>query len=138
MLDIKFYPPIDNIDNSVEIIEIPDSLYEYLIKSGFAKIGKSKKLIVLEEGEKIKTSAVTLNNSTRNKFKDLFQKLVLEECDGMCSKLNNLSSAKEDLEAFNKLKALNSLYKLTKNKEYYYLDRGDVLEKKQKIQITSK
>jgi hypothetical protein len=123
MLDIKFYPKVDDI-KSPEIIDISESCYEYLIESGFAKIGKSEELITSEEGEKIEIFAITLDDETRNEFRNLFQSLVLKECDNVCSKLDNLLSTEGYLEILNKLKTLNSLYKTTGDNSYYYLDRG--------------
>ena len=124
MLDIKFYPKVDDL-NSSEIIEVSESCYEYLLESGFAKIGKSEKSTTSEEGEKIEIFAVTLDCKNRNEFRDLFQSLVLKECDNVCHKLDSFSSIEECLESFNKLKTLNSLYKTTEDNRYYYLDRGD-------------
>ena len=122
MLDIKFYPKVDDI-TSVEIIDISDSCYEYLLKSGFAKIGKSKKSTTVEEGEEIEILAITLDDKTRNEFLNLFQSLVLKECDDVCSKLDSLLPNETHIEIFNKLKTLNSLYKTTGDKKYDYLDR---------------
>lgn len=124
MLNIKFYSKIDDT-NSVEIIDISEPCYKYLLESGFAKIGKSEKSTTSEEGEKIEIFAVTLDFKTRNEFRDLFQSLVLKECDNVCHKLDNFSSTEECLEILNKLKTLNSLYKTTEDNRYYYLDRGD-------------
>jgi hypothetical protein len=125
MLDITFYSQSDDIDNLVEVIDVGTPCYEYLIKSGFAKIGRSKKLIISEDGEKTNILAVPLNDKTRNKFRDFFRVLIAEECNNMFKKLGDSPSIKEYPEAFYMLKTLSSLYRAVGDERYHYLDRGD-------------
>lgn len=127
MLDIKFYQAASDINSSAEIIDITESLYEFLIESGFSQIGKSQKSTVLEDGEEIDIYAVHLSCKTRNKFHGFFQRLVLEEAKKICNSKKDASLAIEEI--LGKLKTLNSLYEAIENKGYYYLDRGDEKEK---------
>lgn len=120
MLDIKFY---SKADNTIEIIDVGDSCYECLIKSGFAKIGISKKTTVSEDTEKIEVSAIALDIETRKEFVDFFRDLIVQECNTMFGKLPTSPSIKEYEQALYTLKTLNSLYKTVGDERYYYLNR---------------
>lgn len=120
MLDISFYSQTKEL---VEVIEISEKFYEWLIKSGFSRIGKSREMNMIVDGEAVKTFVVLLGIKNRKKFGYFTRDAIVKECDNMLDKLGNSPSKQEYIEASSQLRTLCVFRKLIENKQYQYLSR---------------
>lgn len=120
MLDIIFYskngqPP--------EYIEVSESIYEWLAKSNFSKIGKSVERKIKIEGEEEKLPLVQLGKSNRKKLREFFLETISQESDTVLNKLGDSPSKKEYQDATYRLRKLQELRKCIENEAYQYLQR---------------
>lgn len=120
MLDISFY---SQSKEAVETVEFSEDLYTWLTQSEFSKIGKSEEKEMKGDGESVQVSVVLLEGDNRRKFSDFFRDVIVQESDGMLSKLGSSPSKQESLDAFSRLRTLQDLRKFVEDEKFKYLSR---------------
>ena len=120
MLDISFYTKNGQPPYSVEVAE---NFYEWLAKSDFSKIGKSKPKTIQIDGEKDRLPLVQLGKDTRRKLRTFLLEAISQESDAMLTQLGDSPSKKEYQDASYRLSKLQELRKCVENEEYQYLQR---------------
>ncbi|MCL1475847.1 hypothetical protein [Argonema antarcticum] len=120
MLDISFYT---NNGQPPYTVEIAEAFYEWLAKSEFSKIGKTRKTKIKIEGEEENLELVKLGKDNRKKLRNFLLEAISEESDSVLSQLGDSPSKPEHQAATYRLKKLQELRKCLENAKYQYLQR---------------
>jgi len=121
MLDISFYT---TNGQSPEAVEVTEDIYEWLIKSDFSKIGKSRTRKIKIEGEEEKLDLVQLSKGNRKKLKLFFSEAIVRESITARDQLGDSPSTKEYQAGNYRLWKLQDLLKCVENEKYQYLQRN--------------
>lgn len=121
MLDICFYTT--NGAES-ETVDVGETLYEWLAKSAFSKIGGASidTEIYLDE-ENVILPLVELNQEIRQQFKKMFSEAIISESDAVITKLGDSPSKEEYQSGTYRLRKMLELLKCVENENYQYLQR---------------
>lgn len=121
MLDISFYTANGSESKTVDVGE---TLYEWLAKSDFSKIGGESidTKIYLDE-ENVILPLVELNQEIRQQFKKIFSEAIISESDVVLTKLGDSPSKEEYQSGTYRLKKMLELLKCVENENYKYLQR---------------
>lgn len=120
MLDIIFYTTNGQPPYTVEVEE---DLYEWLAKSQFSKIGKSRKTKINLEGEEESLDLVKLSKDNRKKLRNFLLEAISEESDSVLSQLGDSPSKQEYESVTYRLRKLQDMRKCVENGKYVYLQR---------------
>jgi hypothetical protein len=120
MLDLIFYPQTGQIPVYVEVSE---SLYEWLARSEFAKVGKSHLRSISLDGEELQLSVVDLEQDIRQGLAQFLRDQIIEESDRVLGKLNELESKSEVQDMTYRLRKFQELRKCVENPAYQYFQR---------------
>lgn len=82
-MDISFY----QMNGSSETVEVSENFYEWLAKSSFSKIDKSKEIEIIIEGDKVKLPLVQLNLENRNRYIHFLLEEIAEESNNLIIKI---------------------------------------------------
>jgi hypothetical protein len=121
MLDISFY--ITNGSES-ETVDVSETLYEWLARSDFSKIGgESIDTEIYIDEENVILPLVTLNQDIRQQFKKFFSEAIISESDAVLTKLGDSPSKEEYQAGTYRLRKMLELLKCVENENYQYLQR---------------
>jgi len=121
MLDLTLY---SQDKEEAEVVEVSAEFYEWLAKSEFSKIGKSRKKEMKSDGEPVKVSVIELGVINRRKLSKFLRDAIVQEDDEMLNRLGNSPSTQEFQDATAKLIMLQNLRKSIENEHYKYLQRA--------------
>jgi hypothetical protein len=119
MLDLIFYPQTGQIPVYVEVSE---SLYEWLARSEFAKVGQSHLRSISLDGEELQLAVVDLEQDIRQVLAQFLRDQIIEESDRVLGKLNELKS-KSVQDMTYRLRKFQELRKCVENPAYQYFQR---------------
>ncbi len=121
MLDISFYT---TNGSESETVDVGETLYEWLAKSAFSKIGGASidTEIYLDE-ENVILPIVELNQEIRQQFKKMFSEAIISESDVVLTKLGDSPSKEEYQSGTYRLRKMLELLKCVENENYQYLQR---------------
>lgn len=121
MLDISFYT---TNGSESETVDVGETLYEWLAKSDFSKIGGASidTEIHLDE-ENVILPLVELNQEIRQQFKKIFSEAIISESDVVLTKLGDSPSKEEYQSGTYRLRKMLELLKCVENENYKYLQR---------------
>jgi hypothetical protein len=121
MLDISFYT---TNGSESETVDVEETLYEWLAKSEFSKIGGASidTEIYLDE-ENVILPLVELNQEIRQQFKKIFSEAIINESDAVLTKLGDSPSKEEYQAGTYRLRKMLELLKCVENENYQYLQR---------------
>jgi hypothetical protein len=121
MLDISFYT---TNGSESETVDVGETLYEWLAKSDFSKIGGESidTKIYLDE-ENVILPLVELNQEIRQQFKKIFSEAIITESDVVLTKLGDSPSKEEYQTGTYRLRKMLELLKCVENENYQYLQR---------------
>lgn len=121
MLDISFYTT-NGLES--ETVDVGETLYEWLAKSAFSKIGGASidTEIHLDE-ENVTLPLVELNQEIRQQFQKMFSEAIISESDVVLTKLGDSPSKEEYQSGTYRLRKMLELLKCVKNENYQYLQR---------------
>ena len=121
MLDISFYT---TNGSESETVDVGETLYEWLAKSQFSKIGGASidTEIYLDE-ENVILPLVELNQEIRHQFKKIFSQEIISESDVVLTKLGDSPSKEEYQSGTYRLRKMLELLKCVQNENYQYLQR---------------
>ncbi|MEG4799104.1 hypothetical protein QUB63_02100 [Microcoleus sp. ARI1-B5] len=121
MLDISFYT---TNGSQSETVDVGETLYEWLAKSDFSKIGGAsiETEIYLDE-ENVILPLVELNQDIREQFKKIFSEAIISESDAVLTKLGDSPSKEEYQAGTYRLRKMLELLKCVENENYQYLQR---------------
>jgi hypothetical protein len=128
MLDFVFYPQVGQVPVYVEVSE---SLYEWLARSEFARVGQSKIRSLSLDGEPLELSVVDLERETRQELATFLRNQIIEESDRVLGELEEVRwpsvglgpSKSEVQEMTYRLRKFQELRKCVENPTYEYLQR---------------
>jgi hypothetical protein len=121
MLDFVFYPQVGQ--NPI-YVEVSESLYEWLARSEFAKVGQSHLQSLRLDGEELELPVVDLANETRHGLAHFLRDQIIEESDRVLAVLDQLSSKSEVQAMTYRLRKFQELRKCVENPVYRYLQRA--------------
>ncbi|MDF0553062.1 hypothetical protein [Kamptonema sp. UHCC 0994] len=120
MFDISFYAVNGEPSDSVRITE---SIYEWLAKSQFAKIGISRDTQLHLDGEDVVLPVVELNQDIRQKLRDFFRDAIISQSETVLTKLGDYPSKQDYQQETYYMRKLLELLKCVENENYHYLQR---------------
>jgi hypothetical protein len=120
MLDFIFYP---QVGQAPAYVEVSESLYEWLARSEFAKVGQSHLRSLLLDGEELALPVVDLGGETRQELAHFLRDQIIEESDRVIGLLDELPSKAEIQEMTYRLRKFQELRKCVENPAYTYLQR---------------
>lgn len=121
MLDISFYT---TNGSESETVDVGETLYEWLAKSAFSKIGgPSIDTEIRLDEENVILPLVELNQEIRQQFKKIFSEAIISESDVVLTKLGDSPSKEEYQSGTYRLKKMLELLKCVENENYQYLQR---------------
>ncbi len=120
MLDFVFYPQVGQVPVYVEVSE---SLYEWLARSDFARMGQSEIRALSLDGESLELAVVDLKRETRQGLASFLRDQIIEESDRVLGELDEVRSKAEVQEMTYRLRKFQELRKCVENPIYSYLQR---------------
>lgn len=121
MLDIIFYT--EQAEQLPTYVELSESLYEWLAKSPFSKIGSSRPVQLNVEGEVLEIPVVTLGQSIRQQLSQCFRDQIVAETEVVLEDLETVE-LKEDYRSLTyRLRKFQELRKCVENPNLSYLQR---------------
>jgi hypothetical protein len=121
MLDISFY---STNGSESETVDVSETLYEWLAKSDFSKIGgESIDIKIHLDEEDVILPLVELNQDIRQQFKKFFSEAIISESDAVLTKLGDSPSKEEYQAGTYRLRKMLELFKCVENENYQYLQR---------------
>lgn len=120
MLSFHFYSADGQVDHTIRVSE---QFYDWLARSPFSQVGRSRLTALCLEGEWVDLPLVSLGNPTRSLFTTLFNELIVSETAELLRFLDEGAGALGWLECQERLKRLLELLSCVKNSEYAYLQR---------------
>lgn len=124
MLDVSFYsmsgkPPMT--------IDVSENLYEWLIHTDFAEIGVARPHTIRLDNEEVELNVVELDKGcipNRQRFREFFVEVIVQETDDMLKNLGDAPSQEEYQEATYKLKILQQFRRCLEDHSYQLLQRA--------------
>lgn len=121
MLDIIFYT--EKAEQLPTYVELSESLYEWLAKSPFSRIGRSTPVQLTVEGEILEIPVVELGQTIREQLSQFFRDQIVAETDVVLDDLEKVE-VKEDYRSLTyRLRKLQELRKCVENPDLSYLQR---------------
>lgn len=120
MFNISFYAANGEPSDSIRITE---SIYGWLAKSQFAKIGISIDTQLHLDGEDMILPVVELSQDIRQKLRDFFRDQIISESGAILTKLGDFPSKEEYQQETYFIRKLLELLKCIENPNYQYLQR---------------
>lgn len=121
MLDISFYT---TNGSESETVDVGETLYEWLAKSDFSKIGgESIDTEIYLDEENVTLPLVELNQEIRQQLKKMFSQEIISESDAVLTKLGDSPSKEEYQAGTYRLRKMLELLKCVENENYQYLQR---------------
>ncbi|MEB3233594.1 MAG: hypothetical protein VKJ64_21475 [Leptolyngbyaceae bacterium] len=120
MLSFTFYT---QNGQRLHCIRMAESLYEWLIQSDFAQVGRSQPTTLQLEGEALELPLIFLSSTTRSMFIALFNEMILLETSAMLNDLDHNFSQTTIAPRSYRLKKLIELLTCLKDPEFTYFQR---------------
>jgi hypothetical protein len=121
MLDLIFYP---QMGQAPAYVEVSESLYEWLARSEFARVGESQVRSLSLDGEDLDLAVVDLGRETRQGLASFLRDQIIEESDRVLGELEEVRSKDEVQEMTYRLRKFQELRKCVENPVYGYLQRA--------------
>jgi hypothetical protein len=121
MLDLIFYP---QMGQAPAYVEVSESLYEWLARSEFARVGESQVRSLSLDGEDLDLAVVDLGRETRQGLASFLRDQIIEESDRVLGELDEVRSKDEVQEMTYRLRKFQELRKCVENPVYDYLQRA--------------
>jgi hypothetical protein len=121
MLDLIFYP---QMGQAPAYVEVSESLYEWLARSEFARVGESQVRSLSLDGEDLDLAVVDLGQETRQGLASFLRDQIIEESDRVLGELDEVRSKAEVQEMTYRLRKFQELRKCVENPLYGYLQRA--------------
>jgi predicted HAD superfamily phosphohydrolase len=121
MLDLIFYR---TKDLAPQYVQVSESLYEWLARSDFSKIGGSEPTRLELEGETVELPLVALAKETRQGLMQFLRDQIVLETEGVLQQLDTVFSKDIYQEVTYRLRKLQELRKCIEDQSYAYLQRA--------------
>ncbi|NJM47474.1 MAG: hypothetical protein HC860_16000 [Alkalinema sp. RU_4_3] len=121
MLDLIFYP---QMGQAPAYVEVSESLYEWLARSEFSRVGESQVRSLSLDGEDLDLAVVDLGRETRQGLASFLRDQIIEESDRVLGELDEVRSKDEVQEMTYRLRKFQELRKCVENPMYDYLQRA--------------